>query len=306
MCAVYIKSTVKDFVICTFHKKLRLFYDLSSAFLPWRRNRFFGPGRIGVFGLIFDRVERVFWCLNTYEEAFKREEGKMNDDNKYLTLILILIWFVDSVNKGQEGKVFKKCINFRFCQVSFSFTWLCFSSCTSAISSSMISALNSARRSRIGLGSVALAMNGCWKINKKSVKYIEIVREIKRCQESKENSNFSGKLQHELIFFAIFCLNYLEQLVNARSLFRIFNQTEFDKITKFFGPFWGSVQERRVGFLDLEEDPHRRHFVIRRLHLSKFDEGDAQGPDVHFVVIRLITERLAKDHLSNTNCHNFS
>ena len=97
---------------------------------------------------------------------------------------------------------------------------------------------------------------------------------------------------------------YLEQLVNARSLFRIFNQTEFDKITKFFGPFWGSVQERRVGFLDLEEDPHRRHFVIRRLHLSKFDEGDAQGPDVHFVVIRLITERLAKDHLSNTNCHN--
>ena len=171
MCAVYIKSTVKDFVICTFHKKLRLFYDLSSAFLPWRRNRFFGPGRIGVFGLIFDRVERVFWCLNTYEEAFKREEGKMNDDNKYLTLILILIWFVDSVNEGQGGKVFKKCINFRFCQVSFSFTWLCFSSCTSAISSSMISALNSARRSRIGLGSVALAMNGCWKMNKKSVKY---------------------------------------------------------------------------------------------------------------------------------------
>ena len=56
--------------------------------------------------------------------------------------------------------------------------------------------------------------------------------------------------------------------------------------------------------MDLEEDPHRRHFVIRRLHLSKFDEGDAQGPDVHFVVIRLITERLAKDHLSNTNCHN--
>ena len=208
MCAVYIKSTVKDFVICTFHKKLRLFYDLSSAFLPWRRNRFFGPGRIGVFGLIFDRVERVFWCLNTYEEAFKREEGKMNDDNKYLTLILILIWFVDSVNEGQGGKVFKKCINFRFCQVSFSFTWLCFSSCTSAISSSMISALNSARRSRIGLGSVALAMNGCWKMNKKSVKYIEIFREIKRCQESKENSNFSGKLQHELIsrFFSRFLI----------------------------------------------------------------------------------------------------
>ena len=171
MCAVYIKSTVKDFVICTFHKKLRLFYDLSSAFLPWRRNRFFGPGRIGVFGLIFDRVERVFWCLNTYEEAFKREEGKMNDDNKYLTLILILIWFVDSVNEGQGGKVFKKCINFRFCQVSFSFTWLCFSSCTSAISSSMISALNSARRSRIGLGSVALAMNGCWKMNQKWIDF---------------------------------------------------------------------------------------------------------------------------------------
>ncbi len=37
------------------------------------------------------------------------------------------------------------------------------SSLTSAISSSMISALNSARRSRIGLGSVALAMKGCCK-----------------------------------------------------------------------------------------------------------------------------------------------
>ena len=200
MCAVYIKSTVKDFVICTFHKKLRLFYDLSSAFLPWRRNRFFGPGRIGVFGLIFDRVERVFWCLNTYEEAFKREEGKMNDDNKYLTLILILIWFVDSVNEGQGGKVFKKCINFRFCQVSFSFTWLCFSSCTSAISSSMISALNSARRSRIGLGSVALAMNGCWKMKKKSVKYTEIFREIERYQKSKENSKFALNWFHDFFW----------------------------------------------------------------------------------------------------------
>ena len=49
----------------------------------------------------------------------------------------------------------------------FALVWLLtsLSSLISMISSSTISALNSARRSRIGLGSVAWLMNGCWNKN---------------------------------------------------------------------------------------------------------------------------------------------
>ena len=39
------------------------------------------------FSLIFDRVERVFWCLNTNEEAFEdkeKKEKKMMVDNSHV------------------------------------------------------------------------------------------------------------------------------------------------------------------------------------------------------------------------------
>ena len=91
----------------------------------------------------------------------------------------------------------------------------------------------------------------------------------------------------------IFC--YLEQIFGLGPLVWVFCQAQFDKITKFFWPFGRSIQEGGIGLLNFQQNlkfglkivffneiwfgnkklkksyPHRWHFVVRWLHLSKLD-----------------------------------
>ncbi len=98
--------------------------------------------------------------------------------------------------------------------------------------------------------------------------------------------------------FLLMTINvYLEQFIGARPLVRVLGKTQFDKITELLRPFGWAVKERRVGLLDLQQDPHRRHLVIGRLHLGELNQGYAERPNVDLVVIGSITERFAQDNL---------
>lgn len=62
-------------------------------------------------------------------------------------------------------------------------------------------------------------------------------------------------------------------------------------------PFGRAAERGRVGLGNLQQDSHGVELMMGRLDLGHFDQRNAQGPDVCFVVIRRVLHRLAHHHL---------
>ena len=74
---------------------------------------------------------------------------------------------------------------------------------------------------------------------------------------------------------------HIQQLLCPGPLIGVFGEALPDKVVEGLAPPRRPVEMGRVGLLDLQEDAHRGHVVVRGLHLRELDQGDAQGPDVN-------------------------
>ena len=67
----------------------------------------------------------------------------------------------------------------------------------------------------------------------------------------------------------------------------VLDEAAAEEVVELRAPLARPVERGRVALLDLEEDAHGRHLVVRRLHLRELDQRDPQRPNVHLEVVRL-------------------
>lgn len=66
-------------------------------------------------------------------------------------------------------------------------------------------------------------------------------------------------------------IDYLEQIIGGWTLTRILHERSSDKLVELLRPLGRLIEFWWIGFLYFQQNPHRRHLVIRRFHLSKFN-----------------------------------
>ena len=92
---------------------------------------------------------------------------------------------------------------------------------------------------------------------------------------------FCKKIQHWFFVHSMPHKGMFEQFFYIWSFVRFLDQTKFEEIIEFFRPSGWVVEFWWVWLLDLQQDPHWRHFMEWRLHLCKLNHGYPKAPNVN-------------------------